>query len=96
MWIVEFESNIFTKSKLDNFGGVWRVFGHLIHKEVGLGYITKYVTSTTNHTVPRKKKINDIDTAEFWHNTSCVANFVSCEIPRSTDPEIQYDFFQMT
>ena len=55
MWIVEFESNIFTKLQLDNFGGVWRVFGHLIHKEVGLGYMTKYVTSHPTLSVPRKK-----------------------------------------
>ena len=54
-WIVEFESNIFTKLQLDNFGGVWRVFGHLIHKEVGLGYMTKYVTSQPTLTVARKK-----------------------------------------
>ena len=55
MWIVEFESNIFTKLQLDKFGGVWRVFCDLIHKEVGLSYMTKYVTSSSSYLVPRKK-----------------------------------------
>ena len=55
MWIVEFESNIFTKLQLDKFGGVWRVFCDLIHKEVGLSYMTKYVTSLSSYLVPRKK-----------------------------------------
>ena len=35
-----------------------------------------------------KKNKNDVGMAEFWHNTSCVANFMSCEIPRPTDPEL--------
>ena len=55
MWIVEFRSNVFTKLQLDNFGGVWRAFGHLILKRVGLGYITKYVTYPPTHTVSSKK-----------------------------------------
>ena len=55
MWIVEFESNIFTKSQLDKFGEVWGVFCHLIHKEVGLGYMTKYVKKLSRFVLPRKK-----------------------------------------